>query len=172
MAKKVTETEIKYIISSEITNSIGFMGGALSGSRKKSLEYYMGEKLGTEIDGRSQVVSTDVSDTIETILPNLLRVFTSSDQVVKCEPVKAEDVLLARFIPIIVVAVPPGHVYTAESAVPISFFVSNLNTFAIFYPNAIANATAVPAGSPSGDTTNTSAESSIRSCALPLIVIF
>ncbi|MDA9626868.1 hypothetical protein N9S53_00195 [Candidatus Pelagibacter sp.] len=95
MAKKVTETEIKYIISSEITNSIGFMGGALSGARKKSLEYYMGEKLGTEIDGRSQVVSTDVSDTIETILPNLLRVFTSSDQVVRCEPVKAEDVLLA-----------------------------------------------------------------------------
>ena len=95
MAKKVSELEIKSIISSEINNSMGFMGGALSESRKKSLEYYMGEKLGTEVDGRSQVVSTDVSDTIETILPNLLRVFTSSDQVVRCEPVKAEDVELA-----------------------------------------------------------------------------
>jgi len=95
MAKKVSEIEIKSIISSEINNSMGFMGGALSESRKKSLEYYMGEKLGTEVDGRSQVVSTDVSDTIETILPNLLRVFTSSDQVVRCEPVQAEDVLLA-----------------------------------------------------------------------------
>jgi len=95
MAKKVSELEIKSIISSEINNSMGFMGGALSESRKKSLEYYMGEKLGTEQDGRSQVVSTDVSDTIETILPNLLRVFTSSDQVVRCEPVQAEDVLLA-----------------------------------------------------------------------------
>ena len=95
MAKKTTEIELKNIISSEINNSIGFMGGALSGARKKSLEYYMGEPLGTEIDGRSQVVSTDVSDTIETILPNLLRVFTSSDQMVKCEPVKAEDVELA-----------------------------------------------------------------------------
>ena len=95
MAKKVSEIEIKSIISSEINNSMGFMGGALSESRKKSLEYYMGEKLGTEQDGRSQVVSTDVSDTIETILPNLLRVFTSSDQVVRCEPVKAEDVSLA-----------------------------------------------------------------------------
>ena len=60
------------------------------------MEYYMGEKLGTEIDGRSQVVSTDVSDTIETILPNLLRIFTASDQVVKCEPVKSEDVPLAE----------------------------------------------------------------------------
>ena len=95
MAKKTTEIELKSIISSEINNSIGFMGGALSGARKKSLEYYMGEPLGTEIDGRSQVVSTDVSDTIETILPNLLRVFTSSDQMVKCEPVKVEDVELA-----------------------------------------------------------------------------
>ena len=95
MVKKISELEIKSIISSEINNSMGFMGGALSESRKKSLEYYMGEKLGTEVDGRSQVVSTDVSDTIETILPNLLRVFTSSDQVVRCEPVKAEDVELA-----------------------------------------------------------------------------
>ena len=95
MAKKISELEVKSIISSEIDNSIGFLGGALSDSRKKSLEYYMGDKLGTEQDGRSQVVSTDVSDTIETILPNLLRVFTSSDQVVRCEPVKSEDVPLA-----------------------------------------------------------------------------
>ena len=72
------------------------MGGALSGQRKKSLEYYMGEKLGTEIDGRSQVVSTDVADTIETILPNLLRVFTSSEKVVKCEPQNVEDIALSQ----------------------------------------------------------------------------
>ena len=42
------------------------------------------------------VVSTDVSDTIESILPNLLRIFTASDKVVKCEPVTAEDVPLAE----------------------------------------------------------------------------
>ena len=95
MAKK-TDTELQSIISSEINNALGFMGGNLSSQRKKSLEYYMGEKLGTEIEGRSQVVSTDVADTIETILPNLLRIFTASEQVVKCEPVKSEDVALAE----------------------------------------------------------------------------
>ena len=93
---KVTDLELKSIISGEIDNALGFMGGALSGQRKKSLEYYMGEKLGTEIDGRSQVVSTDVADTIETILPNLLRVFTSSEKVVKCEPQNVEDVALSQ----------------------------------------------------------------------------
>ena len=96
MAKKVSDIELRGIINSEITNALGYMGGNLSSQRKKSLEYYMGEPLGTEIDGRSQVVSTDVADTIETILPNLLRVFTSSEKVVKCEPVKVEDVKLAE----------------------------------------------------------------------------
>jgi len=96
MAEKVTEDKLRGIINSEINNSIGFMGSNLTSQRKKSMEYYMGEKLGTEIDGRSQVVSTDVADTIETILPNLLRIFTASDQVVKCEPVKSEDVPLAE----------------------------------------------------------------------------
>jgi len=93
---KVSELELKNIIGQEINNSMGYMGGNLSSQRKKSLEYYMGEPLGTEIDGRSQVVSTDVADTVETILPNLLKIFTSSDLTVKCEPVKAEDVALAE----------------------------------------------------------------------------
>ena len=95
MAKK-SDTELQSIINGEINNSLGFLGGNLSAQRKKSLEYYLGEKLGTEIDGRSQVISTDVADTIETILPNLLRIFTASDNVVRCEPVKAEDVALAE----------------------------------------------------------------------------
>ena len=93
---KISDTELQSIINGEISNSLGFLGGNLSSQRKKSLEYYLGEKLGTEIDGRSQVISTDVADTIETILPNLLRIFTASDNVVRCEPVKAEDVALAE----------------------------------------------------------------------------
>ena len=96
MADKITEFELRNIIGQEINNAMGYMGGNLSSQRKKSLEYYMGEPLGTEIDGRSQVVSTDVADTVETILPNLLKIFTASDQTVKCEPVKAEDVALAE----------------------------------------------------------------------------
>jgi len=96
MAKKISDIELRGIINSEITNALGYMGGSLSSQRKKSLKYYMGEKLGTEIDGRSQVVSTDVADTIETILPNLLRIFTSSEKVVKCEPVKVEDIKMAE----------------------------------------------------------------------------
>ena len=98
MAKKIIEIadpKLRIILSNLIRNALGYLGGQLSQSRKKSIEYYLGDKLGTEIDGRSQVVSTDVSDTVESILPNLLRIFTASDKVVRCDPVTAEDVPLA-----------------------------------------------------------------------------
>jgi len=97
MADKKIEFDLKLksVLGNHIENALGYLGGNLSESRKKSLEYYLGDKLGTEIDGRSLVVSTDVSDTIESILPNLLRIFTASDKVVKCEPVTAEDVPMA-----------------------------------------------------------------------------
>ena len=98
MAKKIIEIadpKLRSILSNQIRNALGYLGGQLSQSRKKSIEYYLGDKLGTEIDGRSQVVSTDVSDTVESILPNLLRIFTASDKVVRCDPVTAEDVPLA-----------------------------------------------------------------------------
>ena len=98
MANKKIEFDLKLknLLGNHIENALGYLGGNLSESRKKSIEYYLGDKLGTEIDGRSQVVSTDVADTIESILPNLLRVFTASDKVVRCEPVTAEDVPLAE----------------------------------------------------------------------------
>ena len=98
MAKKIIQhedPELRAVISKQINNSLGYLGGPLSAQRRKSLEYYLGDKLGTEIDGRSQVVSTDVSDTVESMLPNLLRIFTASDKVVRCDPVTAEDVPMA-----------------------------------------------------------------------------
>ena len=93
--KEISNIELQSLLSNQIQNALGYLGGELSDSRTKSLEYYLGDKLGTEIDGRSQVVSTDVADTIESLLPNLLRVFTASDKVVHCEPMTAEDVPMA-----------------------------------------------------------------------------
>ena len=99
MAKKITrieDPELRGILQNYINNSLGFLGGTLSAQREKALDYYQGDSLGNEIDGRSQVVSTDVADTVESLLPNLLRVFTASDKVVICEPVRADDAAIAE----------------------------------------------------------------------------
>lgn len=64
----------------------------LQGDREKALAYYNGDPFGNEVDGRSQVVSRDVHDTVEWIKPSLLKMFASGDEVVKFNPVGAEDV--------------------------------------------------------------------------------
>lgn len=94
--KPLTELEVGSIVSSEIKASLGYIGSDITEQRQKSLEYYFGEPFGNEQEGRSQVVSTDVSDVIESILPTLLRTFAASDEIVKCEPVTAEDEEVAK----------------------------------------------------------------------------
>lgn len=65
--------------------------GELSAIRARSIEDYLGEPYGDEVEGQSQVVSRDVFDTIETIQPSLVRIFTGGDRVCKFEPIGPED---------------------------------------------------------------------------------
>jgi hypothetical protein len=65
--------------------------GELSTIRARSIEDYLGEPYGDEVEGQSQVVSRDTFDTIESIKPSLLRIFTGGDRVCKFDPVGPED---------------------------------------------------------------------------------
>lgn len=59
------------------------------------LSYYMGEArhelVPPEVDGRSRIVSKDMMDTIEWIMPSLMRMFASSDDVIRFEPEDQDD---------------------------------------------------------------------------------
>ena len=94
--KPLTEPEVAAVLQAEIYASLGYIGSDITTQRQKSLEYYFGEPFGNEQEGRSQVVSTDVSDVVESILPTLLRTFAASDDVVRCDPVSAEDEEVAK----------------------------------------------------------------------------
>jgi hypothetical protein len=55
------------------------------------LAYYMQDELGNEIEGRSQVVMSDVSDTIEWMMPTLMRIFYGGHKVLNITPQGPED---------------------------------------------------------------------------------
>lgn len=87
----LTETGLKAIIANEMENALGIDGGKLSNERRDALKQYLGEKYGNEVDGRSQVVDRTIMETVEWILPALLRLFTASDKVVNVEPQQPQD---------------------------------------------------------------------------------
>ena len=93
---KKSKQEILSVLSKEIHNASGYIGGELVARRKKSLEYYLGMPLGNEQEGRSQVISNDVMDTVESLMPSLMKIFTSGDNVFQCEGVGPEDEEMAR----------------------------------------------------------------------------
>jgi len=89
---KLTKDRLKSLIGQEITNSLGFYGSELSTQRKNALKYYLGEPLGNEIEGQSQVRSQDMLEVVESILPSMMRIFTQGESIVRFEPQGPEDV--------------------------------------------------------------------------------
>lgn len=64
----------------EKTNSIGFDSSTLSKEREVALKYYKGDMSDVPaLEGRSKAVATTVSDAIETLLPDLVEIFTGED---------------------------------------------------------------------------------------------
>ena len=78
--KMMTADEVKSLVGKHIANAQGFYSGNLSKTRETALDYYLGNPMGNEIDGRSKVISSDVSDAIEPLMANLMRIFTQSNK--------------------------------------------------------------------------------------------
>ena len=91
MAKKMDDEQLGSIVSGEITDALNHFDNEYTTDRLRALDMYLGEPLGNEVDGRSTVIATEVADTVEAIMPNLMRVFTTNDKYVRFSPRTAED---------------------------------------------------------------------------------
>ena len=92
----MSEEQLQGVISAEINDAISFIDDDIGGNRAKATEYYYGDPFGDEEDGRSQVVSMDVRDTVQGILPSLMRIFFGPERVVEFAPQGPEDVMGAE----------------------------------------------------------------------------
>ncbi|WP_438980221.1 cell envelope integrity protein TolA [Polynucleobacter sp.] len=83
----LTKDEILAIITNELSQS----DNTSSSGNQESLSYYLGLPNGTEVEGRSQVISTDVADAIEWIMPQIMESFTQNNEIVIFDPVHDGD---------------------------------------------------------------------------------
>lgn len=70
--------------------------GSLSEDRARALDAYFGRNTLPAPEGHSQLVSRDVYEAVETILPSMVKVFAGSDEVVKVSAVGPNDVEAAE----------------------------------------------------------------------------
>jgi hypothetical protein len=91
--------DVRALLTAERADALSAMSSSqLSEERAKAQKYYQGDMTEdmAAAEGRSSAVSTDVSDTIEGLMPQLMDIFAGSDEVVRFDPVGPEDVAAAE----------------------------------------------------------------------------
>jgi hypothetical protein len=97
----MTDEELLKIVGEERKRSIGFGeqdNGELASARERALRYYRGDvtKDIPSLANRSQAVSTDVAEAIETVLPDVMEIFIGGDDVATFTPQGEDDEDSAR----------------------------------------------------------------------------
>ena len=85
-------TELEGIVAGLIEEAVDYVDLSEAPDRIVASDYFNGKPFGNEEDGRSQVVSRDVRDTIALMLPQIMRTFFGTQRVVEYQPRYPEDV--------------------------------------------------------------------------------
>jgi len=93
---KMQEFDLQAILDNEIDNALGYISTETTEERRNALMAYNREPYGNEVEGRSTIVTGEVAEAVDGALPQLLRVFTQSDDVVRFEPKAPGDEEKAR----------------------------------------------------------------------------
>ena len=80
----LSDEQINAIVRSEEEDAITYLN-EIGEKRATLMDYYNQKLFGDEQEGQSQVVTSDVQDTIEWMLPSLIRTFTQGKVIGKFE---------------------------------------------------------------------------------------
>lgn len=95
MSKKLSDDDLLAIVKTRTANN-DLSQTQLAEERETALNYYRQDLFGNEQDGRSQVVTSDVRDTIEWMLPQLVEVFLGPDAPCEFKPKNQADIEAAK----------------------------------------------------------------------------
>ena len=90
------EEKLKAVLFREEQAARQWQQGDLTEVRELSLAYYDRAPTGDEVEGQSRIVTSEYADTVESIMPALMRVFASGEDIVRFTPDNPGDEQAAR----------------------------------------------------------------------------
>jgi len=91
MAEKLTDQQLVTAVNQEFEHALGSPGGEISSERATAYDFYLQKKFGDEDDEVSEVVTSDSSDVVDGLMPGLMKMFTSQENLVAFDAVGPED---------------------------------------------------------------------------------
>tara|TARA_R110000824_G_scaffold40166_2_gene120651 strand:- start:6519 stop:8621 length:2103 start_codon:yes stop_codon:yes gene_type:complete len=89
--EKMTEDQLRSQVQSEFEEGMGREGGDISAERAEAYSFYLAKQFDKVEEGESSFVTASVEEVIDGIMPNLLRMFTSADNLVNFDPSAMDD---------------------------------------------------------------------------------
>jgi len=89
--EEMSESQIVGFLGRKIWQAMNDEDGDISDDRKENFNYYIGAEYGNEREGYSKFVTREALETVEWVLPSILRVFLSSDKIAQFDPMGPED---------------------------------------------------------------------------------
>jgi uncharacterized protein YihD (DUF1040 family) len=93
---KLTNKQVIDLVNQEFEDAMGTPGGDLSKERALAMRYYQRGALGNEEKANSKAVTSDVMEVIDGIMPPLMRMFTSKDNLLTFDGHNPSDELAAE----------------------------------------------------------------------------
>lgn len=96
MASKLTDKDLISILRKEEQVGQRLQQETLQDLREQAYRYYDRKPYGDEEAGHSSVVTSEFADTVESLMPSLMRVFASGDEIAEFTPISEQDEAAAR----------------------------------------------------------------------------
>mgnify|MGYP001213532732 CR=1 FL=1 len=88
---ELTEDDLLKILKDEETDAASYYDSELADAQAKAMDRFHARPFGDEIEGRSKVVTHDVEDTINWVMPKLMRAFMEADELISVDDPATDD---------------------------------------------------------------------------------
>ena len=85
------DEDLRSALEYELQQSVLWSSDGVREEQLRNLQYYLGLPRGDEVDGRSQVVSWDVFEIVESAMPSFIEPFFASDSIAEFAPRTPQD---------------------------------------------------------------------------------
>ena len=106
----MTEEQLKALLDNYIEDSQNAYQ-EVDGDIQKAVDYYLGKPYGNEVSGKSSVTTREVAEAVDGALPQLLKIFTQSVDVVEFTPQNDGDANVAENVTQYV-----NHIFNIDNA--------------------------------------------------------
>ena len=78
---ELSQEDLLNLVKTNIDDATNYINEYVNPERQLALDYYLRRPMGNEVEGKSKIVDSSVSDAVHGALPQLMKVFCSSDVV-------------------------------------------------------------------------------------------